>query len=190
MTVLTRRAVLAGAAALPVLAAGCKNAGALAAPPRPAAAVAVLRAAIIAEERMTARYQTAIGAGVPTDRAGGPLVALLVALLGEHQAHLVQLRERLDVPAGSPYPPVPGQLPAARQQLAGQQLPGKQLPGQQLPGQPGRLLLANLAAAEHQAAGRLASQLLTAPPSLAQLFASISAAEAAHVQFLVLAQPR
>ena len=49
-------------------------------------------------------------------------------------------------------------------------------------------LAAYLAAAERQAAARLERQLLSAPPSLAQLLASISAAEATHVPVLTARQ--
>jgi hypothetical protein len=162
-----RRALLAATAALPVLAAGCRGVGALAAPPRPAPDVALLRAVISAEELMVARYAEAVrlaGAGATAGRAGGrEFHALLAALLGQHRAHLAALKGRLIVPAGSPYPPprrsgpAPA-LPAARHKLA-----------------------ARLSAAEHAASARLAGQLLDAPPALAELLASISAAEATHV---------
>ncbi len=166
----TRRAVLAAAATLPLLAAGCNGVGALAAPPRPAPDVALLQTAITAEELMVARYQAAISS-TPGSAAAG-LAAELSTLLGQHHAHLAQLRSRLTVPAGSPYQPREGargapvpKLPAAPQQLA-----------------------AYLAAAERQAAARLERQLLSAPPSLAQLLASISAAEATHVPVLTARQ--
>ncbi|HTP17257.1 MAG TPA: hypothetical protein VMK13_15660 [Streptosporangiaceae bacterium] len=182
----TRRAVLAATATLPLLAAACGGVGALAAPPKPAPDVALLRDAISAEELMTVRYQAAISlvAGQATassaaaaagrshgTAAGGStdLAAVLRSLLGEHQEHLAQLRSRLSVPAGSPYPPAQGQ---------------RSVPGLRLPSAP-RQLVADLAAAERMASARLARQLLGVSPSLAQLLASISAAEATHVPVLV-----
>jgi len=163
-----RRALLAATAALPLLAAGCRGVGALAAPPRPAPDVALLRRAISAEELMVARYAEAVrlaGAGGPARRGGDRrLDALLAALLGQHRAHLDRLTGQLVVPAGSPYPPAPRRsgpapaLPTARHKL-----------------------VARLAAAEHAASVRLAGQLLDASPALAELLASISAAEATHV---------
>jgi len=169
--VTTRRTALAAAAALPLLAAGCKGVGALAAPPRPAPDVALLRSAIAAEELLVARYQAADrlmgrSAGTVADqRPGGSLAALVSLLLDQHAAHLTRLRDRLIVPVPGPdATDRPGRLPSAPP----------------LPPAP-RALLADLAAAEHAAAARLARQLLAAPPALAQLLASIAAAEATHV---------
>jgi hypothetical protein len=89
----TRRAVLAaGAVCLPMLAvSGCKGVGALAAPPRPAPDVAILRAAIAAEELMIARYDAVV-------RGSDGLATALRPLRAEHRAHLAQLRSRLIVP--------------------------------------------------------------------------------------------
>ena len=93
----SRRAVLAATvASLPLLAVtGCKGVGALAAPPRPAPDVAVLRAAIAAEELMIARYDAVIGHSASLSAALRPLRA-------EHRLHLAALRSRLIVPPGSP----------------------------------------------------------------------------------------
>ena len=53
----TRRVVLAAAATLPLAAAsGCGGVNVLAAPPRPAPDVALLRSAIAAEQLLIARY--------------------------------------------------------------------------------------------------------------------------------------
>jgi hypothetical protein len=168
-----RRALLAATAALPLLGAGCRGVGALAAPPRPAPDVALLRTAISAEELMVATYAEAVrllaaGRGARAARAGRAhgrgLDAVLAVLLGQHRAHLAQLTDRLIVPAGSPYPPAPRHrgpapaLPTARHRL-----------------------VARLAAAETAASARLAGALLDASPALAELLASISAAEATHV---------
>jgi hypothetical protein len=171
----TRRAILAATAALPLLAAGCNGVGALASPPRPGPDVALLRDAISAEELMVAGYQAAVsrlhvagGSGAQARRAPGEaadLAVLVSSLLGQHQAHLSQLRMRLKVPAGSPYPSASERRGA---------------PPPRLPAGPSSIS-AYLAHAERQAAARLSRQLLAAPPSLAQLLASISAAEASHV---------
>ena len=93
----TRRAVVAAAAALPLLVAGCKGTQALGAPPGPAPDVARLRAAIRAEQDLVASYQAAL-----QRLSGGRAAqrAVLAAVLTEHQDHLHQLRERL-IP-GSP----------------------------------------------------------------------------------------
>jgi len=174
----TRRTVLAATAALPLLAAGCKGVGALAAPPQPAPDVALLRDVIAAEELMIARYQAAIrlapGTGASAGSAGAAagdgtgLAVVLRSLLSQHQAHLARLSARLIVPAGSRYPPA---------------LSHRRTPAPRLPSVPHQLA-AHLAAAERAASGRLARQLLAAPPSLAQLLASISASEATHVPVL------
>jgi hypothetical protein len=168
-----RRTVLVASAALPLLAAGCQGVGALAAPPRPAPDVALLREVIAAEELMVARYaeairlMSAVVAPGPAARAAHSQRALLDSLLGQHRAHLRQLLARLVVPVGSPYPPAPR----------------RRGPEPALPPAPTRLL-ARLADAESAASARLARQLLAAPPALAQLLASISAAEATHVPAL------
>ena len=161
----TRRAVLAAAAGLPLLAvSGCKGVGALAAPPRPAPDVAVLRSAIAAEEVMIARYDA-----VMTRSAS--LAARLRPLRGEHRLHLAQLRSRLIVPPASaaaaspsPSPAGPGSVPAGS-----------------------AAAISYLQAAEHAAAVTLLRQLAAVSPSLAQLMASVAASEATHVAALAAA---
>jgi hypothetical protein len=173
----TRRAVLAAAAALPLLAvSGCKGVGALATPPRPAPDVAVLRSAIAAEEVMIARYDA-----VMTRSAS--LAARLRPLRGEHRLHLAQLRSRLIVPpasaaAASPSPSPSGQ-PQAGQPQAGQPPAG---PGSGPAGS--AAAISYLQAAEHAAAATLLRQLAAVSPSLAQLMASVAASEATHVTAL------
>jgi hypothetical protein len=163
----TRRAVLAAAAALPLLAvSGCKGVGALATPPRPAPDVAVLRSAIAAEEVMIARYDA-----VMTRSAS--LAARLRTLRGEHRLHLAQLRSRLIVPpasaaAASPSPSPSGQPPAG---------PGSVPAGS-------AAAISYLQAAEQAAAATLLRQLAAVSPSLAQLMASVAASEATHVTAL------
>ena len=171
----TRRVVLAAAAALPLAAAsGCGGVNVLAAPPRPAPDVALLRSAIADEHLLIARYVNVLrGAGNPGGAtsaarrgAAAALAAALEPMLAEHRAHLAQLQSRLVVPAGaSPSPseraPV---VPAA-------------------PTAPGAAA-AYLRTAEQAAAAALLDRLPRAPASLAQLFASISASEATHVPVL------
>jgi hypothetical protein len=163
----TRRAVLAAAAGLPLLAvSGCKGVGALAAPPAQAPDVAVLRSAIAAEEVMIARYDA-----VMTRSAS--LAARLRPLRGEHRLHLAQLRSRLIVPpassaAASPSPSPSGQSPAG---------PGSGPAGT-------AAAISYLQAAEHAAATTLLRQLAAVSPSLAQLMASVAASEATHVTAL------
>ena len=156
---LRRRSVLAAAAAaVPLLAAGCKGVGGLGTLPRPRPDVAVLRAAIGNEQALIARYRSALA-------AAPALKDILDPVLGQHQAHLAALRSRLIGPAATPHPARPS--PAATTGGADQ-----------------ASTLAALAAAEQAAAGRLVSRLTVASPSLAQLLASISASEASHAALL------
>jgi hypothetical protein len=166
----TRRAMLAAtAASLPLLAvSGCKGVGALATPPRPAPDVAVLRAAIAAEEIMIARYDAVIA------RSAG-LAASLRPLRAEHRAHLAQLRSRLIVPPGS----------AAAAARSPSPSPSGQ-PPQSPSGVPAghAAAISFLQAAERAAAADLLRRLAAVPPSLAQLMASVAASEATHVDAL------
>jgi hypothetical protein len=171
----TRRVVLAAAATLPLAAvSGCDGVNVLAAPPRPAPDVALLRSAIADEKLLIARYVNVLsGAGNPggatsaARRSGAAaLTAALAPMLAEHRAHLAQLQSRLVVPAGAaPSPPERAPVvPAA-------------------PTAPGAAA-AFLRTAEQAAAAALLDRLPRAPASLAQLFASISASEATHVPVL------
>jgi Ferritin-like domain len=170
----TRRVVLAVAATLPLaVASGCDGVNVLAAPPRPAPDVALLRSAITAEELMVARYTNVLkgvrNPGATSAGRGGSRGALTAALepvLAEHQAHLAQLRSRLIVPAGA--------APS----------PSERTPAQPaVPTAPGAAVTF-LRAAEQAAAAAMLDRLPHAPASLAQLFASISASEATHVPVL------
>lgn len=159
----TRRALLAAsAAAVPILISGCRGVQVLGAPPPPAPEVRLLRAAIIAEQLMVSRYH-AILAGPAANAAAA---AKLAGLLAEHEQHLAQLKSRLIIPPGS----------AQSRGLAAVGSGGLNL---DLPDS-----LGALSADEHAASQRLATELLTAPPALAQLLASISASEATHVPVL------
>lgn len=160
----TRRAVLvASAAAVPILLSACRGMQALGTPPPPPLDVRQLRAAIEAEQLMIARYRAAISAA-SGGSASYSTVSRLTGILADHRQHLVQLSARLVVPAGSSPPrargaraPLPSGLAAA---------------------------IRALETAEQDASTRLAGLLLDAPPSLAQLLASISASEATHAAAL------
>lgn len=149
----------AAAAALPLLAAGCKGVGALGAPPTPAPDVATLRRAVAAERLMVARYQAVLGS-----HAG--LTSALSPVLRQHEAHLARLRSRLIEPraGGSPSPSASARSPRP-------------------PGTPAADV-SYLETAERDAASFLVRELAQASPSLAQLLASIAASEATHVPLL------
>ncbi|HMG63931.1 MAG TPA: hypothetical protein VK599_13365 [Streptosporangiaceae bacterium] len=163
----TRRGVLAAtAASLPLLAlSGCKGIGALAAPPRPAPDVAVLRHAIAAEVLMIARYSTAI-------KGSASLAKTLAPLRAEHHLHLTALRARLIVPPGSA--------------AASSQPPGHPAPSPR-PVPAGAAAVSFLQDAEQAAAEALLRDLHLASPSLAQLMASVAASESTHVTVLAAA---
>jgi hypothetical protein len=166
----TRRGVLAAtAASLPLLAlSGCKGIGALAAPPRPAPDVAVLRHAIAAEVLMIARYNTAI-------KGSASLAGTLAPLRAEHHLHLTALRARLIVPPGSA--------------AASSQPPGHPAPSPRPSPVPAGAdaAVSFLQDAEQAAAEALLRDLHLASPSLAQLMASVAASESTHVTVLAAA---
>ena len=155
----TRRGVLAAVLSLPLVATGCKGIGALGTPPRQQPDVTVVRDAIDGETLMISRYH-AVLAAVPA------LAGSLDPLLEQHREHLARLRARLIEPNRASPPehspavaamPVPGTPAAAR---------------------------AYLRHAEQAAAQALMGKLTAAPPSLAQLLASIAASEATHALLL------
>ena len=205
----TRRAVLAaGAVCLPMLAvSGCKGVGALAAPPRPAPDVAILRAAIAAEELMIARYDAVV-------RGSGQLAAVLRPLRAEHRAHLAQLRSRLIVPpaaaarsaaaseersaaaaeersaAASPSPAAAAApaLDGASGRGSSDAGSGSASHGEPADVPAGRAAaISFLQGAERAAAATLLRKLPAVSPSLAQLMASVAASEATHVAALAAA---
>ena len=158
----TRRRVLAAASVtLPLVAAGCKGVGALGTPPKPAPGVAVVRDAIAVENSLISRYGAVLTA-MP-DLAGQ-----LRPLLAQHHEHLARLRGRLIVPTAQATA-----SPAGRPSAAAAPVPGTPAGA-----------LADLRDAESAAAAALLAHLGTAPPSLAQLLASISASEATHALIL------
>ena len=166
----TRRAVLAAAvASLPLLAvSGCKGVGALATPPGPAPDVALLRAAIAAEELMIARYDAVI-------TSSASLAAGLRPLRAEHRLHLAGLRARLIVPPGSAAAAIASPAPSASWPAAAG--------AGGMPAGPAAAI-SFLQAAERAAAAALLHQLIAVSPSLAQLMASVAASEATHVAAL------
>jgi hypothetical protein len=164
----TRRGLLAAAAALPLVAAGCKGVGGLGTPPPPQPDVAVLRDAIAGEQAMIARYATVLAA------APG-LAGSLDPLLGQHRAHLDRLRARLIDPraAAGASPSASGPVPAGT--AARLRTPAA--------------ARAYLRGAEDGAAQALLRNLAAASPSLAQLLASIAASEATHALLLTTPGP-
>ncbi len=166
----TRRAMLATALAgsLGLTLTGCNGLTALGPVPAIGPDVLTLEHAIEAEEALVLTYANAGRSAA----VAGPAAAMIAAIGAEHQAHLTQLRTRLILPPGharTRLPPKPARAPS-------------------LPADRKRLLM-TLAAAERAAAARLTGQLLDAPGPLAQLLASISASEAAHVVFLHRGEP-
>ncbi len=164
----TRRVMLAAATAASLGLAGCKGIAALGPLPKPSVDVVTLEHVIAAEELMVATYRAAaeqLAAGGSAGGKGQRLSAAVTAIHAEHQAHLTHMRTRLVLPPRlaktKSRPGRPSPLPADSQGIIGV-----------------------LVADERAAAARLTSQLLDAPPALAQLMASIAASEAAHVVYL------
>ena len=155
-----RRVLAASAAALPALLAiaGCRSSDAFAGPDplagRPALSpdVITLQQVIKAERAMIALYQAAVNGGTRPTRT-------LEGLLAEHRQHLIRLQARLVLPSGSGYASPSPSSSRAR----------------------GRVTIAQLRAAEHASATDLVRRLVSVPPALAQLFASIAASDATHV---------
>ncbi len=158
--------LLASATTLPLLlaAAGCRSSDAFAGPdplagrPRLAPDVVTLQAVIAAEENLIFLYRTAISGDSRAARA-----KQLKPLLSQHEQHLTQLKARLIQPAGT---------------VSTQASPSATSPA------PGRVAIARLRAAERASAASLVRRLATVEPALAQLFASIAAADATHVTAL------
>jgi hypothetical protein len=166
-----RRVLAASAAALPTLlaTASCRSSEVFAGPDplagRPALApdVITLQAVIAAEQAMIALYQDAVNgdlrAALPTTGRAG----LLEGLLAQHRQHLGQLQVRLVLPPGA-QAPASGSSSVSASGSA-----------------PGRVTIARLRAAERASAADLVRRLVTMPPALAQLLASIAASDATHV---------
>ena len=158
----------ASAAALPLLlgVAGCRSSDVftgpdpLAGPPPLGHDVLALRAVIAAEENMIDLYRTAISGAPGTSQA-----RTLRSLLSQHEQHLVQLEARLVVPPGASPSPSSGARASSSPRV-------------------GAVSTARLRAAERASAADLVQRLVTVPPALAQLFASIAASDATHVTAL------
>ena len=169
----------ASAAAVPVLlaTAGCRSSDAFAGPdplagrPTLSPDVVALQAVIAAEQAMITLYQSAVASHLALSTAGptsgpttGPATGragVLEELLAQHRQHLGQLQARLVLPAGSP---------SAQASSSAS-----------LGAAPARVTIARLRAAESASATDLVRRLVSMPPALAQLFASIAASDATHV---------
>jgi hypothetical protein len=160
-------ATAAGSLGLGCTLAGCRGIAAIGPIPTVAPDVVNLEHAIAAEETLVDRYTAALHL---LGSAHG--TATLAVIRGEHEAHLKQLRARLLLPT---------RLAKKKISPSRDQVP--------LPTKPAGVVGA-LVADERAAVARLTSQLLTAPPAVAQLMASISASEAAHVILLRRVRPR
>ena len=155
----------ASAAALPALlaTAGCRSSDAFAGPdplagrPTLSPDVITLQEVIKAERAMIALYQAAMN-GEPASQ-----VRVLEGLLAQHRQHLAQLQARLVLPSASPAPSASASRSAAA---------------------PRRTTIAQLRTAERASATDLVQRLVSVPPALAQLFASIAASDATHVAAL------
>jgi hypothetical protein len=164
----TRRVMLAAAAMLPLAAvSSCDGVDVLAAPPPPAPEVTVLREAIAGEQLLVTWYSAVLRDARNAGGSPAGLTAVLEPLLAQHRAHLSQLKSRLVVPAGSAASPSP------TRRAATPTVPGAGSAG-----------VAFLRDAEQAAAAAMLDRLRSAPGSLAQLYASISASEATHVPVL------
>ena len=173
-----RRALIASAAALPLLlaVAGCRSSDVFAGPDplagRPPLGhdVVTLQAVIAAEENLIALYRTAIGA----DQGAAGRLRTLRSLLSQHEQHLAQLKTMLVIPPGmSASPAHPATSTSAGASASATASP-----------RPARVSTARLRAAERASAASLVRQLGAVPPALAQLFASIAASDATHVTAL------
>jgi hypothetical protein len=159
-----RRVLAASAAALPALLAiaGCRSSDVFAGPdplagqPALAPDVITLQEVIKAERAMIALYQAAVNGGTRPART-------LDGLLAEHRQHLSRLQARLVLPSGSSSAS-PSPSPSSSSSRAR-----------------GRVTIAQLRAAERASATDLVRRLVSVPPALAQLFASIAASDATHV---------
>ena len=158
--------LLASATTLPLLlaAAGCRSSDAFAGPdplagrPRLAPDVVTLQAVITAEENLIFLYRTAISGDSRTARSQRAQAAAHPARTAPHPAEA-----RLIQPAGT----------ASAQASRSATGPA-----------PGRVTIARLRTAERASATSLVRRLAMVEPALAQLFASIAAADATHVTAL------
>ena len=110
-------------------------------------------------------YRAAISGDSGNQRAAR--ARMLRALLAQHEQHLVRLKARLIVPPGMSASPSPSPGGSGSAFFS-----------------PGPVSVARLRAAERASAADLVRRLVTAPPALAQLLASIAASDATHVTAL------
>ena len=165
--------LLASAAALPLLlgTAGCRSSDVFTGPDplagRPPLGhdVLTLQAVIASENGMIDLYRAAISGDSGNQRAAR--ARMLRALLAQHEQHLVRLKARLIVPPGMSASPSPSPGGSGSAFVS-----------------PGPVSVAQLRAAERASAADLVRRLVTAPPALAQLLASIAASDATHVTAL------
>jgi hypothetical protein len=153
-----RRVLAASAAAVPVLlaTAGCRSSEVFAGPD-PLAGRPALSPDVITLQAVIAAEQAMITlyqAAVDSNLRAG----LVEGLLAQHRQHLGQLQARLVLPAR----PAASASPSASTS-------------------PGRVTIARLRAAERASAADLVRRVVTVPPALAQLLASIAASDATHV---------
>jgi len=183
-----RRRTLLASAALPLLlaAAGCRSSDVFTGPDplagRPPLGhdVLTLQAVIAAEENLIGLYRTAIGA----DHVTASRSRTLGSLLGQHEQHLAQLKARLIIPPGATPSPSPSAARSSARGSADASASGSAASSPAASPRPTRVSTARLRAAERASAASLVRQLATAPPALAQLFASIAASDATHVTVL------
>lgn len=156
---LTRRAFVGGSVALAATA--CEPAGTATTRTRADPDVAAVRRAVADEEDLLARYDTAV-------RHHPQLASRLDAFATEHRAHLQALRARVS-PSPSPLATHATPEPSSSHSPAGMDTED---------------ILSALANREHAAADTRLDDLTGAAPFLAQLLASIGAAEATHAALL------
>jgi hypothetical protein len=150
-----RRVLAASAAALPALlaTAGCRSSDAFAGPDPLAGRPALSPDVITLQEVITA--ERAMIALYQAAVSGGTRPGrTLEGLLAQHRQHLNRLQARLVLPPGS------GSVSPSLSR--------------------GRVTIAQLHAAERASATDLVRRLVSVPPALAQLFASIAASDATH----------
>jgi hypothetical protein len=173
-----RRRLLIASVPLVLLTAGCRSADLFAGPDplggRPPLAhdTVVLQTVISAELDLISLYKSAMSASTNP---------LLSQLLAQHQQHLVQLNSRLIVPPGataSPSAPASSSAPPSASASASAGASAGPSPAPTPPS------VAALRDAERASAASLTDRLVSVPPSLAQLFASIAASEATHADAL------
>ena len=175
----TRRMVLATSALAALAAAGtagCSPVLPWAAPPRPAPDVGVLKDVIAAEKEIIGTYAAVLAAFPGLGR-------VITPLRQQHEQHLAQLHASLVVPPGAPASATATVTTTATATATGSPASRGTHPAPLSWASPAQAV-ATLRSAERAEAADLVTRLASVPPSLAQLFASISASEASHVAVL------